>query len=70
MLISQVVPMKRLEEYNEIANKCKKTYMRFFYGDDLSEFEKDIETRYLVAKQGKYLKFMATEVWIQSVTIC
>lgn len=62
----QVVPMKKLAEYNELVNKCKKIYMRFFYGDDLTELEKDIETRYLVNKQGKYLKYLATEVELKN----
>jgi len=58
--------MKKLEEYKGIVNDCKKIYMRFFYGDELSELEKDIETRYLVNKQAKYFKYLASEVLINS----
>jgi len=57
----QVVPMKKLEEYNQIVNDCKKVYMRFFFGDELTELEKDIESRYLLTKQGKYMKYLASE---------
>jgi len=56
----QVVPMKKLEEYNTVVDKCRQVYMRFFYGDEMTEFEKDIETRYLITKQEKYLKYLAT----------
>lgn len=54
--------MKKLEEYKGIVNDCKKIYMRFFYGDELTELEKDIETRYLVTKQSKYFKYLNSEV--------
>jgi len=54
--------MKKLEEYNDVANKARKIYKRFFYGDEMTELEKDIETRYLITKQEKYLKYLATNV--------
>jgi hypothetical protein len=59
-----VPPLSKLEEYNEIVNKCKSIYMRFFYGDPLSEYETDIESRYLMLKQRKYLTWLNTNVRI------
>jgi hypothetical protein len=56
--------MEKYNQYEDIANKCKKIYLRFFYGDNLTDFEKDVEQRYLVQKQRKYMK------WLGSGVIC
>jgi hypothetical protein len=56
--------MEKLDQYNEIVTKCRQLYMRFFWGDPLTEFEKDVEARYLVNKQRKYLKWLGTNVLI------
>lgn len=34
----------------EIENKVKKLYRTFFFGDELSDLEKEIEFRYLALK--------------------
>ena len=55
--------MDKHKEYEELVNKIKKIYLRFFNGDKLSDFEKDIENKYLIQKQEKYFNWLSTEVF-------
>ena len=55
--------MDKHKEYEELVNKIKKIYLRFFNGDKLSDFEKDVENKYLIQKQEKYFNWLSTEVF-------
>lgn len=42
--------MELYAKHDEIKQKCRSLYMKFFYGDSLSDLEYDIENDYLVKK--------------------
>ena len=55
--------MNKYKEYEEKVNKIKKIYLKFFNGDQLSDFEKEIEHKYLTHKKIKYLNWLSTQVF-------
>jgi len=61
LINGQTPPLEKLQEYEAIKEKCRKIFLRFFYGDSLTEYEKDIEFRYLISKQQKYLRWVASK---------
>jgi hypothetical protein len=61
--------MDKLGQYNDIVKQCREIYMRFFFGDPLTEFEKDCEARYLVNKQRKYMKWLGTNVYFTLIVV-
>lgn len=54
-----VVPFEEYKEYEKIKAKVFALYRKFFYGDHISMFERNIEKRYLAAKQKKWVRFLA-----------
>jgi hypothetical protein len=44
--------------YNEIKQKIKKLYKIFFYGDEITQFERSIEIKYLAEKQAKWYVYI------------
>ncbi len=51
LISGRVPPMDKQAEYNEVKRQVLELYKTFFYGDEPSDFEKEIEFRYLALKQ-------------------
>ena len=62
-----VVPMHEYNEYEKIKGKVMALYRKFFYGDHISMFERNIEKRYLAAKQNKWVRFLANSKVLQKI---
>ena len=52
-----VVPMHLYKEHEKIREKVINLYKIFFFGEELTEFEKEIEFRYMALKQAKFFKY-------------
>lgn len=54
-------PLLEFDNYKTIKTKIINLYRTFFFGDELSELEKELEFRYLGLKQNKYFKYQASQ---------
>lgn len=59
LMNGSVVPLQEYKEYEKIKAKVLALYRKFFYGDHITMFERNIEKRYLAAKQKKWVRFLA-----------
>ncbi|CAD8058314.1 unnamed protein product [Paramecium sonneborni] len=50
-------PLIKYDQYNQIRNQILQLYQVFFFGDPLSQLEREIEFRYLALKQKKFFKY-------------
>lgn len=57
-----VVEMKDYENYAAIKQRVLDLYKRFFFGDKISLYEREIEKKYLALKQAKWHKFKIKQV--------
>ena len=58
MICGSTVPQDKHEAYWNQREKIVQMYRVFFFGEQLSQLEREIELQYLVEKQAKYLRSM------------
>lgn len=59
LLNGRVVPMHEYNDYTKMKSKVLALYRKFFYGDPITFFERNIEKKYLAAKQNKWMRYLS-----------
>eukprot|EP01017_Pseudomicrothorax_dubius_P041819 TRINITY_DN6744_c0_g1_i2.p1 TRINITY_DN6744_c0_g1~~TRINITY_DN6744_c0_g1_i2.p1 ORF type:complete len:580 (-),score=146.87 TRINITY_DN6744_c0_g1_i2:150-1889(-) len=51
-------PLERRSEHEALRQEVIRLYRVFFFGDEVTELERDLEYKYLYSKQEKYFQFL------------
>jgi hypothetical protein len=58
LICGRTPPLASLPKYQQIRDKVVELYRVFFFGEQITQFEREVELKYLMDKQIKFMKYV------------